>query len=98
MESKPAQKGITGLLIVGLIAGIVALFGDLLLGWGIYDPALEGLERKLSIYSDISEIRIFWSAFCGLIGITVEEIGCLAIYRFIEPNSKKTARFFCPEH
>ena len=94
MESKPAQKGITGLLIVGLIAGIVALFGDLLLGWGIYDPALEGLERKLSIYSDISETRIFWSAFCGLIGIIVEEIGCLAIYRLIEPNSKKTARFF----
>ncbi len=94
MESKTSQNRITGLLIVGLIAGIVALHGDLLLGWGTYDPALEGLARKLSIYSDMSETRIFWSALCGLIGITVEEIGCFAIFRLIEPNSKKTARLF----
>ena len=94
MESKTSQNGITRLLTVGLIAGIVALLGDLLLGWGTYDPAIEGLARKLSIYSDMSEARIFWSALCGLIGITVEEIGCLAVYRLIEPNSKKTARLF----
>lgn len=75
MESKAVQKRITGLLMVGLIAGIVALIGDLLLGWGTYDPALNGLARKLSIYHGISDKRIFWSALCGLIGITVEEIG-----------------------
>lgn len=94
MDNKSEQNRITGLLIVGLLAGTVALLGDLLLGWGTYDPALEGLARKLSIYSDISDARIFWSALCGLIGITVEEIGCIAIYRRIKPKSEKAARLF----
>ena len=92
MESKAVQKRITGLLMVGLIAGIVALIGDMLLGWGTYDPALNGLARKLSIYHGISDKRIFWSALCGLVGITVEEIGCIAIYGLIVPKSEKTAR------
>ena len=78
MENNTDQKKITRLLLLGFIAGIVALIGDLLLGWGTYDPALSGLARKLSIYDDISDTRIFWSALCGLIGITAEEIGCLA--------------------
>lgn len=92
MENKANRDKITLFLIVGLIAGIVALIGDLLLGWGTYDPALSGLERKLSIYDGITDARIFWSALCGLIGITVEEIGCFAIYKRIAPKSEKTAR------
>ena len=92
MESNTDQKRITRLLLLGFIAGIVALIGDLLLGWGTYDPALSGLARKLSIYDGISDTRIFWSALCGLIGITAEEIGCLAIYMLIAPKSEKTAR------
>ncbi len=68
MESNTDQKKITRLLLLGFIAGIVALIGDLLLGWGTYDPALSGLARKLSIYDGISDTRIFWSARLHLAG------------------------------
>ena len=91
MVNKDDQKRITCLLVTGIIAGIMALIADMLLGWGTYDPALSGIARKLSIYEGISDNRIFWSALLGLVGITVEEIGCFALYRRIAPNSKKVA-------
>ena len=94
MDNKADRCRITVLLMTGLIAGIVALIADMLLGWGTYDPALSGIARKLSIYEGISDTRIFWSALLGLIGITVEEIGCFALYRRIAPKSPKVARVY----
>ncbi len=94
MVNKDDQKRITGLFLTGIIAGIIALIADMLLGWGTYDPALSGIARKLSIYEGISDNRIFGSALLGLIGITFEEIGCFALYRRIAPKSPKVARVY----
>ena len=94
MDNKSEQNRITGLLIVGLLAGTVALLGDLLLGWGTYDPALEGLARKLSIYSDISDARIFWSGLLGMIGITLETLCFFGVYRIISSVSERYAHAY----
>ena len=80
------------LFIIGLIGGVMTFIGDWLLGYGIYDESLTGLERKLSQYLTLSDTKIFWSAFLGLIGISLEGLCYFGIYRLI--NSEKYAHIF----
>ena len=65
-------KRIRKLFVIGLIAGIMVFIGDWLLGYGVADETLTGNERILSAYLGLSDTRIFWSAFLGLIGIPSE--------------------------
>lgn len=71
------------LLIIGLVGGCMTFIGDWLLGYGVCDDSLTGLERKLSQYLTLSDIKIFWSAFLGLIGISLEGLCYFGIYRLI---------------
>lgn len=82
------------LMIIGLLAGCTVMIGDMLLGWGVHDPGKTGLEGFLSAYLDISDRRIFWSAFLGLIGIPLEGLCYFAIYRLIASGSMHYAHIY----
>jgi len=79
------------LLRIGLFAGVMVLIGDMLLGWGVSDLALTGLEGKLSAYLALSDRRIFWSSILGFIGIPLEGLCYFAVYRMIAPWSARYA-------
>ena len=63
IDEKLNWDRISHLMKIGLIAGIMVLIGDMLLGWGVSDPALSGIARKLSAYDTLPDSRIFWPAF-----------------------------------
>ena len=51
---------------IGLFAGIMVLIGDMLLGWGVSDPTLDGMEtmKKAIIpiaWSLISMKKLDWT-------------------------------------
>ena len=68
--------------------------GDWVLGCGVYDEGLAGLEKKLSQYLVLSDGKLFWSAFLGLIGISLEGLCYFGIYRLIASGSEKHAHIF----
>ena len=82
------------LFIIGVFAGVMVLIGDMLLGWGVADDNLSGMERKLSAYLTLSDVRIFWSAMLGFIGIPLEGLCYFGIYRLIAPYSEKYAHLY----
>ena len=82
------------LFIIGLIGGCITFAGDWILGYGVYDESLTGLEMKLSQYLVLSDIQLFWSAFLGLIGISLEGLCYFGIYRLIASGSRKHAHIF----
>lgn len=82
------------LFIIGLCAGVMVLIGDMLLGWGLANESLEGLEGILSAYLSLFDSRIFWSSFLGFIGIPIEALCYFGIYRLIAPYSEKYAHMY----
>lgn len=82
------------LMVIGLIAGCMVLAGDMLLGWGVADDSLSGMEGMLSVYLGLSDTRIFWSAMLGFIGIPLEGLCYFSIYRLIVPYSEKYAHMY----
>lgn len=87
-------KRIRKLMLIGILAGFMVLAGDMLLGWGVHDPEKTGLEGFLSAYLTISDSRIFWSAFLGLIGIPLEGLCFFAVYRLIASRSMHYAHLY----
>lgn len=85
---------IAKLFRIGLFAAVMALIADMLLGWGVTDESLTGIERELSAYLTLSDIRIFWSAFLGLVGITLEGLCYFGIYRLMAKKSPKHAHVY----
>jgi hypothetical protein len=94
IESSLDWKRIRKLMLIGLLAGFMVLTGDMLLGWGVRDPEKTGLEGFLSCYLTISDSRMFWSAFLGLIGIPLEGLCCFAVYRLIVSRSGRYAHLY----
>ncbi len=88
------EKRIKALLIIGLIGGCLNFTGDWLLGYGVFDDRLSGLERKLSLFLSLSDTTMFWSAFLGLIGIALEGLCYSGIYRLIAAKSERHSRIF----
>ena len=82
------------LFVIGSIGGCMTFVGDWLLGYGVCDESLNGLERKLSQYLVLSDGKLFWSAFLGLIGISLEGLCYFGIYRIIASGSRKFAHIF----
>ncbi len=87
-------KRIKKLMCIGILGALLTLAGDMLLGWGVHDPSVPGLEGFLSAYRDLSDARIFWSALLGMIGIPLEALSYFAIYRLIAPYSEKHAHLY----
>ena len=94
IDEKLDWDRIRHLMKIGLIAGIMVLIGDMLLGWGVSDPTLSGIERKMSTYVNLSDTRLFWSAMLGFIGIPLEGLCYFAVYRLMAPYSKKYAHMY----
>ena len=87
-------KRIRKLLTIGLLAGCTVFVSDWILGYGVRDSSLSGLEKKLSQFLVLSDATLFWSAFLGLIGISLEGLCYFGIYRLIASGSRKHAHAF----
>lgn len=85
---------ITHLLRLGVVASLMVLVGDMLLGWGVSDPSVTGIPLMLTRYLTVPDWRIFASALLGLVGIPVECLCWFAMYRMIRPNSEGDAHLF----
>lgn len=85
---------VTHLLKLGIIASIMVLAGDMLLGWGVGDPEVTELPATYSRYLSVSDGRIYAAALLGLIGIPIECLCWFAIYRLIKPYSENYAHIY----
>lgn len=94
IENNLDWKRIRHLFKIGILAGVMVLIGDMLLGYGVKDESISGLEGMLSAYLTLSDARIFWSAILGFIGIPIEGLCYFSIYRLIAPQSEKLAHLY----
>ena len=85
---------ITHLFKIGIVAALMGLVGDLILGWGVVDDSLSGMDQYFSRYLTVSDDRIFRSAVLGLIGIPVECLCYFGIYRLIANTNEKLAHIY----
>ena len=85
IDSQLDWPRIRKLFCIGLFAACLVLEGDMLLGWSVADEnaAVFGTFSK---YIGLSEQRVFWSAFLGLVGIPLEILCYFGIYRLIADN------------
>lgn len=81
-------------LKIGIIGAVVILTGDLLMGFGVRDTSLAGLEGQLSQYLTVSDRRMFWASVCGFTGVPMAVVGHYGIYRLLKPYSQKYARLY----
>ena len=82
------------LLKLGIFASLMVLAGDMLLGWGVSDPAVTEVPTLFTRYLTVSDGRIYASALLGLVGIPIECLCWFAIYRMIQPYSEKDAHAY----
>nr|WP_294531053.1 DUF6796 family protein [uncultured Blautia sp.] len=87
IESQLDWPRIRKLLLIGLFAGCMVFIGDWILGYGVKDPTLTGLEGKLSTYTGKTDSTYFWSALLGLFGIVLEGLSYFGIYRLMAEKS-----------
>lgn len=62
------------LLTIGLFASVLHLAGDLILGWGVEDDALEDVLQMLSVYTSTSDSGLFAAALLGLFGVVLRDL------------------------
>ncbi len=80
---------------IGIFASLLVLIGgDMLLGWGVSDPSLSGLEKYFSRYRYVSEVRLFWAALLGMIGIFIETLCFFGIHRLMVVKAPKEAHLY----
>lgn len=79
------------LLKLGMVAALMVLVGDMLLGWGVSDPSVTEIPALFTRYLSVSDGRIFASALLGLVGIPIECLCWFAVNRMIRPYSEKDA-------
>ena len=79
------------LLSIGLFAAILTFVGDMLLGWGVENETLTGLERMVSSYTGTSDDGIFAAALLGLFGMTLEGLCYFGIYRLMAEKAPSYA-------
>jgi len=82
------------LLKTGVLGAVIILIGDLFMGWGIKDMSLTGIEKQVSQYLTVSDGKMFWSSFLGLIGVPVACVGHFGIYKLLKPYSQKYAKLY----
>ncbi len=87
-------KRIRKLFIIGIFGSLIVLVGDMLLGYGVDDETLHGLERSFSRYVARSETTLFCSSILGVIGIPLECLCYFGIYRLMAEQLPKHAHAF----
>ena len=85
---------IAHLFKIGIVAAVMVLIGDMILGWGTADGSLSGADQYFSRYLEVSNARIVWSAVLGLIGIPLESLCYFGVYRCIAVKSEKYAHLY----
>ena len=91
----PDWDRIAHLFKIGILASLLALIGgDMLLGWGTTDMSLSGMDQYFSRYLEVSDARIFWAGFLGMIGITLETMCFFGVYRIIASVSESYAHAY----
>ncbi len=88
------KKRIAHLFRLGILAALIVLTGDMLLGWGVADLSKTGIDQYFSRYLTVSDGRIVWSAILGLIGIPIECLSYFGVYRLIASKSEKYAHLY----
>lgn len=91
IESKLDWDRVMKLFRIGICGAVLVLVGDMLLGWGVEDANLSGIERYLSRYLTVSDTRIFWASILGMIGIPLEVLCYFGIYRLVVEKSRSYA-------
>lgn len=82
------------LMKIGLIGATINLAADMIIGWGIRNEHLEGIEKLVSHYLSVSDGRLFLSSILGLIGAPISVIAHYGIYKLIKPYSKKYSKLY----
>ena len=79
---------------IGITGAFIILAGDFLMGWGVRDLSLSGIEGQISQYLTVSDGRMFWSSFLGMIGVPLACVGHIGIYKLLKPYSRKYAGLY----
>ena len=93
-ENKKEIRRIALLFRIGILGALVILAGDMLVGWGVRDTSLPGLEGQFSQYLTVSDSRLFWASVCGFTGVPLAVVGHYGIYQLLKPCSRKYARMY----
>ena len=94
VSSELDMPRIRHLMKIGLVAALMVLIGDMLLGYGAADAAESGIPVTFARYLSVSDGRIFWAAALGMIGIPLECLCYFAVYRLIAHKSEKYAHTY----
>lgn len=81
-------------LKIGLIGAFLILVGDFLMGWGVKDESLSGIESQVSQYLTVSDSRMFCSSLLGLVGVPFACLGHFGIYKLIKLYSQKYSKMY----
>ena len=79
---------------IGIFAGLVALSADIVLGWGVMQEGISGMDGYFSRYLTVSDGRVFASSLLGMIGIPIECLSYFGIYRLMADSSPKHAHAY----
>lgn len=82
------------LMKIGLVGAFINLAGDMIIGWGIRNEHLTGLEGFVSHYLTVSDGRLFCSAILGLVGAPISTVAHFGVYKLIEPFSQKYSKLY----
>ena len=94
ISSKLDFPRIKKLLAIGVLASIMHLVGDFLLGFGVEDETKVGLIRMFSAYVGASDGKILAAAILGLVGMTLEGLSMFGVYRLMAEKSPKCAHSY----
>lgn len=94
IDGKLDWARIAKLLRIGLFASIIVFIGDWILGYGVENESLTGVERMLSAFIHRSDIELFWASFLGVVGISLEGLCYFGIYRLMAEQSLKHAHMY----
>lgn len=82
------------LFLIGLFGALLTFVSDFILGYGVEDTTLTGIDRMMSSFTNASEIGLCLAGVLGLIGISIEGLSYFSIYRLIKPSSEKLAHSY----
>ena len=88
------SRRIALLLKIGILGACVILAGDLLMGWGVRDAQLTGIEGQLSPYLTISDTRMLWAAIFGFTGVPLAVVGHFGIYQLLKLYAPTPAKLY----
>ena len=92
--SNEELKQFNHLIYIGILGALIILVGDLIMGWGLKDLRIQGIESQIIQYRDVSDIRMIIASICGFSGVPVAVIGHYAIYKILKAYDVKEAKLY----